>query len=81
MKDWTLEERMARFVKGQATWPDLNRRERCDTCALFRRMEKPNAKGDGACAKTKALTRREGAPYFGGRAIACSFYEPAGWRR
>lgn len=81
MKEWSLEERMARYVKGQATWPDLNRRERCDTCTMFKKLDKPSAKGDGKCDKTRALTRRDGAVFRGGQAIACSFYEQAPLRR
>lgn len=72
-----LAARMALTAEGQVTWVDLNLRSTCGECAHYRdaRISQGKHKGFGRCALVKAHTRKDGKPFDGKSARACSKFE------
>lgn len=72
-----IEQRMTLTAKGQVTWadPERNGGARCDACAHFARLARPNGKGNGLCRLVEAHTKRPGLPFFGDQAIGCSQFK------
>ena len=70
-----LAERMSKTVKGQLTWADLDRKEKCLSCKHIGRHPKPKLNADYVCTLVKVHTGRVGEPFNAARAIACSKFE------
>ena len=75
-----LEKRMRLVVVGQATWPELRTKRRCDKCCRFNRggiTGDRKKMGFGVCDLVKAHTRKRGKEFVGRGAIACRYFEQA----
>lgn len=73
-----LEARMAMTLTGQASWadPDRHPKVKCASCANYRTANSlgKTSKHGGFCHLVKQLTRRDGQPFDGKSAMACSQY-------
>lgn len=73
-----FETRTRLFVAGQASWPDPDRfpNKNCVSCANYRLTNSLGrvSKHGGFCSLVKALTRKDGQPFNGQTAMACSQY-------
>lgn len=73
-----LEARMAMTLPGQASWVDLDRYAgvKCTQCTHYSTTNSlgKTSKAGGFCSLVNILTRRDGVPFNGAKATACSQY-------
>lgn len=73
-----LAVRMAMTYPGQASWadPDKYAKVKCTQCAHYSMKNSlgKTSKSGGFCRLVKTLTRRDGVPFDGSKAMACSQY-------
>lgn len=73
-----LSVRMSLTLAGQASWADPDRyaKVKCTQCIHYSTTNSlgKTAKAGGFCRLVKTLTRRDGVPFNGAKAMACSQY-------
>lgn len=73
-----LEKRMALAIDGQVTWPELDKKQRCNRCRWFDRDEltaAQKAKGLGRCGEVRKHTGKAGRLFVGVRGHACRYWK------
>ena len=73
-----LQERMSKTVKGQVTWADPDKGMKCKACKHLVRVPSHEVGSDKRlchrCALVKLHTKKNGVPFNGDLAIACSMF-------